>query len=162
MTPVLGRPDATDAPAPPGEPAWVTVAQPAAAWELGLTAAGLRPGHVVLVPALHDAGRLAPFAARGLVLRAYDLDDAFRPDPGSLETAAAGARALLLAHQLGFPADAPRWRAWCEGRGLLLLEDAIDGWATSDRGVPAGSSGHVAVVGLAPPESGSGAVAVRA
>ena len=56
-------------------------------------------------------------------------------------------RALHVTHVLGFPAAAPRWRRWCDERGLLLIEDAAQAWLAADpqSGEPVGSWGDLSV-----------------
>src|SRR5262249_13569946 len=54
-------------------------------------------------------------------------------------------RALHLTHYLGFAQDAPRWREWCEERGLFLIEDAAQAWLGSLDGRPLGSFGDIAI-----------------
>lgn len=91
---------------------------------------------------------LRALAADGLTLVVHPGDE---PDEGALEAlvAADGAvRALVLVHRLGLPQDGARWRAWCDARGLLLVEDArhaLGAWTTGGR---VGAHGHAAAFDL--------------
>jgi dTDP-4-amino-4,6-dideoxygalactose transaminase len=76
----------------------------------------------------------------------YAGDEDLRPIASELNTLIGPrTRALCLVHYLGFPQDAPRWRAWCDERRLLLIEDAAQAWLSSLDGVPAGSDGDLAL-----------------
>ncbi len=59
----------------------------------------------------------------------YDLDPgSLGPDWLSLEaTLTAGARAIVLVHQYGVPADIDRARALCDAHGAVFIEDAAQG-----------------------------------
>ena len=70
------------------------------------------------------------------------------PDGGELDALVGpSTRALHITHVLGFPAAAPRWRRWCDERGLLLIEDAAQAWLAADpqSGEPVGSWGDLSV-----------------
>ena len=112
----------------------------------GVQAVGLGGGDEVLVPAYHHGSEIEALLQAGLHCRYYDGLDGLEPDEEELEgLLGPKVRALLLIHYLGFPQDAPRWRRWCDERGLLLIEDAAQSWLTSWDGRPSGSLGHVAV-----------------
>lgn len=112
-----------------------------------VTDVGLRRGDVVLVPPYHHGSEIEALVAAGLNPRYYRQDRALQPDPADLEEALEDtrARALYLIHYLGFPSNAGRWRDWCDRRGLLLIEDAAQSWLATERDVPVGSLGDVAV-----------------
>lgn len=82
----------------------------------------------------------------GLVPRFYVGGRGLEPDADELDSLLGPkVRALLLIHILGFPQNAPRWRAWCDERRLLMLEDATCSWlAAVDEG-PVGCFGALAV-----------------
>lgn len=116
-----------------------------ALWQ-GVQALGLAPGDEVLVPAYHHGSEIEALARAGLALRFYDATPTLAPDEDELESLLGPrVRALHLTHYLGFPQDAPRWRAWCDARGLLLLEDAAQAWLAARDGQPAGSLGDLAI-----------------
>jgi dTDP-4-amino-4,6-dideoxygalactose transaminase len=108
---------------------------------------GLGPGDQVLLPAYHHGSEVEALIRAGLACRFYEGTERLEPDQGELESLLGPrVRILYLTHYLGFPQDAARWRAWCNGHGLLLLEDAAQAWlAALDDGRPAGSLGDVAV-----------------
>jgi peroxiredoxin/dTDP-4-amino-4,6-dideoxygalactose transaminase len=111
----------------------------------GLRSVGLGKGDEVLVPAYHHGSEIEALAAAGAECRFYDATDTLVPDESELEElAGASTRAFLLIHYLGFAQDVPRWRRWCDERGLLLIEDVAMAWLAELDGRPLGSWGDVA------------------
>jgi CDP-6-deoxy-D-xylo-4-hexulose-3-dehydrase len=51
-------------------------------------------------------------------------------------------RAVVLAHTMGFPFDAPAIRALCDEHDLFLVEDCCDALGASINGKPVGTFGH--------------------
>jgi len=114
-------------------------------WQ-GVYALGLQPGDEVLVPAYHHGSGVEALLRAGLVLRYYGLGPTLEPDTDELDSVLnPRVRALHLIHYLGFPQDGARWRAWCDERSLLLLEDAAQAWLSSDSAGPVGSHGDLAI-----------------
>jgi len=113
----------------------------------GLRASGLEPGDEVLMPAYHHGSEVEATIRAGLVCAFYEGTEQLEPEPDELESLLGPrVRALHLTHYLGFPQDAVRWRAWCDERGLLLVEDAAQAWlARSADGRPVGSVGDLTV-----------------
>ena len=136
------RSPADDAPFPLSRPhALVASAQDGLA--LAARAAGLEPGDAVLVPEAHA---LHPLRAVGLALVEHP---GFEGDPDALDALLdARVRGLVLVHHLGFPRDGARWRAWCDERKLLLLEDAREALTAWTPSGPTGSHGHAALFAL--------------
>jgi dTDP-4-amino-4,6-dideoxygalactose transaminase len=133
-------------PFPLGEPGWRCFRQARQGLYQGVKALGLGPGDEVLVPAYHHGSEVEALVAAGLVCRFYEITDSLAPEPGELEALLGSrTRALHLVHYFGFPQDVPRWRAWCDRRGLLLLEDAAQAWLSSWQGRPVGSFGDLAI-----------------
>ncbi|MGH2982051.1 MAG: DegT/DnrJ/EryC1/StrS family aminotransferase, partial [Solirubrobacterales bacterium] len=94
----------------------------------------------MLVPAYHHGSDVGALVEAGLRCRFYDAGERLEPDPAELEGLLGGrTRALYLIHHLGFAQDAPRWRRWCDERGLLLIEDAAMAWPAELDGRPLGS-----------------------
>jgi dTDP-4-amino-4,6-dideoxygalactose transaminase/CelD/BcsL family acetyltransferase involved in cellulose biosynthesis len=115
----------------------------------GVLALGLAPGDEVLVPAYHHGAEVEALLRANLSCRFYDASNGLEPVEDELEAlCGARSRALLLTHDFGFPKDAPRWRRWCDEKGLLLLENAAQAWLASLGGLPVGSFGHLAVFGV--------------
>jgi len=114
-------------------------------WQ-GMRALGLGPDAEILVPAYHHGSEIEALVRAGLVCRFYEGTETLAPDADELETLLGPrVRALYLIHYLGFPQDAPRWRAWCDERGLLLIEDAAQAWLASIDGRPVGSFGDLSI-----------------
>lgn len=112
----------------------------------GVRQLGLGPGDEVLVPAWHHGSEIEALARAGVGARFYDCaPDTAAPDPDELEALLDDSvRALYLTHALGLPQDPARWRAWCDARGLLLIEDAAQAWLAAHDGRPVGSLGDLA------------------
>ena len=114
-----------------------------------LTSIGLRPGDEVLAPAYHHGSEIEALQRAGARTAFYEATKTLEPDERELDgLLGARVRALHLTHYLGFPQDAPRWRRWCDERGLLLIEDAAQAWLSSIEGSPVGSFGDVAFFSL--------------
>src|SRR5262249_21946437 len=114
-------------------------------WQ-GMRALGLGPDAEILVPAYHHGSEIEALVRAGLICRFYEGTETLEPDADELETLLdPRVRALYLIHYLGFPQDAPRWRAWCDERGLLLIEDAAQAWLASIDGRPVGSFGDLSI-----------------
>jgi dTDP-4-amino-4,6-dideoxygalactose transaminase len=110
---------------------------------------GLGPGDEVLAPAYHHGSEIEALRRAGLRPRFYEATETLEPDETELDAlVGTRVRALHLIHYLGFPQDAPRWRAWCDERGLLLIEDAAQSWLSSVDGKPVGSFGDIAFFSL--------------
>jgi CelD/BcsL family acetyltransferase involved in cellulose biosynthesis len=109
-------------------------------------ALGLSPGDAVLVPSYHHGSEVQALAAAGLECRFYDIGPGLEPDDDELDGLLdGGVKGLHLIHYLGFPQDVGKWRAWCDERGLLLLEDAAQAWFAKRDGVSVGSVGDLAI-----------------
>jgi dTDP-4-amino-4,6-dideoxygalactose transaminase len=114
-----------------------------------LKALGIGPGDEVLAPAYHHGSEIEALRRAGLGARFYEATETLEPDEAELDALLGPrVRALHLIHYLGFPQDAPRWRAWCDERGLLLIEDAAQSWLSSIDGTPVGAFGDVAFFSL--------------
>jgi perosamine synthetase len=106
----------------------------------------VEPGAEILAPAFHHGSEIEAFERAGLVCRFYEATETLAPDEDELESLLNDrTRVLHLVHYLGFPQDAPRWRRWCDERGLRLVEDAAQAWLATDGGEPVGRTGDVAV-----------------
>ncbi len=115
------------------------------AWREGLRALGLPPGALLLVPEGHAPNLRRAATATGLRLRDYPASLCGEP-AGDLDALAdEDVGGLVLVHGLGIAQDAAPWRAWCDERGALLLEDVEDSWPASVGGRMAGTTGDLAV-----------------
>ncbi len=141
----LRRPDSRP-PFPLGDPGCGWFARGRHALWHGARALGLGPGDELLAPAYHHGSEIEALARLGVHCRFYAADERLAPDAAELDALLGPCvRGLLLIHYLGFPQDAARWRAWCDARGLLLLEDAAQAWLATDDGRPVGARGDLAV-----------------
>lgn len=110
---------------------------------------GLGAGYSVLVPAYHHGAEIEAYVRAGLELKWYEAKTDLAPDPAELESLVGpGVRALHLTHYLGFAQDPRAWRAWCDARGLLLIEDVAQGWLGSVGDQPLGSVADLALFSL--------------
>jgi dTDP-4-amino-4,6-dideoxygalactose transaminase len=112
----------------------------------GLRALGLGPGDGVLAPALHHGSEIATLVSAGVRCRFYDVGAGLEPDADELASLVAeDTRALYLIHYWGMTQDEPRWRAWCDARGLLLLVDGAHAFLATRGGRPAGALADLAI-----------------
>lgn len=109
-------------------------------------ALGLGPGDRVLAPAWHHGAEIEALQQRGAAIGFYEPGASLEPDADELEALIdPRTRALFITHFLGFPQDAARWRAWCDSRGLLLIEDGAHACLAGPEHAPVGSHGQAAV-----------------
>ncbi len=128
-------------PFPLGEPGCTLYARARHGLAAGLGAVGLSAGDAVLAPAYHHGSEIEALVRQGIEPCFYEATQTLEPDEAELESLLGPrVRALYLTHYLGLPQDAARWRAWCDERGLLLLEDAAQAWLSG-----AGRLGDLAV-----------------
>ena len=134
-------------PFPLGDPRCTLYARGRSGLHQGLRALGLGPGDAVLMPAYHHGSEVEAAVRTGLTCVFYEADERLAPLEDELERLLEPrVRALHLTHYLGFPQDAAGWRAWCDKRGLFLVEDAAQAWLARDAdGRPLGSLGDLAV-----------------
>lgn len=142
----LRRPPVTAAPYPLEDPSYRLFARARHAIYHGVRALGLGSDDEVLMPAFHHGSEVEALSRAGIRLRWYEGDELYRPDAGELEKLVGKrTRALYLIHYFGFPQDSARWRAWCDERQLLLVEDAAQAWLAHREGQPLGSLADLAV-----------------
>jgi dTDP-4-amino-4,6-dideoxygalactose transaminase len=116
----------------------------------GLRAADVASGDEVLTPAYHCGAEVEAIIAAGLVPRFYDVGDTLTPERQELESLLTPrTRALLIIHYFGFPQALASWRRWCNGHGLLLIEDCAQALYTRDGDAPVGSAGELAIFSFA-------------
>lgn len=112
---------------------------------LALRELGVGPGDAVLVPAWHSPSMIPPVLHLGAAPVFYrlrqdasvDLDDvAARLTPQ--------VKVLMVTHYFGFVQDLSSLRAFCDARGLLLLEDCAHCFFGEHGGRPVGAWGDAA------------------
>lgn len=113
---------------------------------LALREMGVQQGDEVLVPAYHSPSMVPPVLWCGATPVFYrvgadasvDLDDvAAKLGPAT--------RALMVTHYFGFPQELQTIRAFCDARGLQLLEDCAHSFFGQHGGKPVGSWGDYAI-----------------
>jgi hypothetical protein len=115
----------------------------------GLQRLGLGRGDVALVPAYHHGSEIEAYVQAGLELRYYDVGPDLAPDQAELDARLdPSVRVLHLTHYLGFAQEIERWRAWCDQRGVLLVEDAAQGWLGAAAGRPLGTWGELSLFSI--------------
>jgi perosamine synthetase len=127
-----------------GEARFVTSGRIAIA--LALRLMGVGPGDSVLVPAFHCASMIEPVIWSGATPVFYRVN----PDTSvDLEDVAAKldgtSRVLMATNYFGFPQDLVAIRAFCDARGLLMLEDCAHCFLGEYKGKPVGSYGDYAI-----------------
>jgi len=150
--PLLSRAALHPTPASPSIPSLLGVGTPVhaisgrMALASGLKLLGLGKGDRILLPAYHCTALVEPVVWRGITPDFYrvgadtriDLDDvARRVTPTT--------RALFAIHYFGFPQPMARLRAFCDERGLLLIEDCAHALFGTEGGRPFGTTGDIAI-----------------
>ncbi len=111
-----------------------------------LRAFKIAAGDEVLVPAYICSAAIEPILAADAKVVLYDVQPDASVDLRALEAAASSrTRAVVLVHYFGFPQDAPRIRALCDRRDLLLIEDCAHVQSGSVEGRALGTWGDASV-----------------
>jgi DegT/DnrJ/EryC1/StrS aminotransferase family len=112
----------------------------------GVRQLGLGCDDAVLVPSYNHGSEVEALLRAKVRCVFYELDADLAPLESDLERLRDGrTRALYLTHFLGFPQDSSAWRAWCDARGLMLIEDAAQAWLATQGGLPVGALADLAV-----------------
>ncbi len=120
----------------------VAVSSGTAALHLALLAIGTRPGDIVIVPSYNCAALAQAVAHAGARMRLCDVDPATgNPTAETISQAAEGARAIIVAHLFGAPAEMEKIAAI----GPPVVEDLAQALGASLPSGKAGSFGHLAV-----------------
>ncbi|HEX5126590.1 MAG TPA: DegT/DnrJ/EryC1/StrS family aminotransferase, partial [Rhodocyclaceae bacterium] len=110
-----------------------------AAIALALRVLDVRSGDRVLVPTYHCPTMIAPVVGCGGQPLFYPIDAQGNADIGWLEKAdTRGVRALLAAHYFGIPRSFSALRAFCDARGIALIEDCAHALFGRSEGRPIG------------------------
>lgn len=109
----------------------------------------LAPGSAVLVPSYHCPTMVAPIVHSGLTPRFYAIGEDGLPQLDRLDTPGAShAGALIVAHLFGLPQDLGAVRAWCDARGVPLVEDCAHSYFGMAGSRPVGTWGDYAIASL--------------
>ncbi|QJD99894.1 DegT/DnrJ/EryC1/StrS aminotransferase family protein [Massilia forsythiae] len=113
---------------------------------LALRELGVREGDSVLLPAYHSLSMVPPVLWRGATPRFYRVDAQARID--LVDVAALcdpSVKVLVATHYFGFPQDVSALRAFCDARGITLVEDCAHAFFGESAGKPLGSHGDYAI-----------------
>lgn len=113
---------------------------------LALQSLGVGKGDSVLVPAYHCRSFVEPIYYLGAKAVFYRVHEDVSVDVDHLEGLVdASTRALIAVHYFGFPQNITRLRAFCDRRGLALVEDCAHAFFGQFGGQPLGSFGDFAI-----------------
>jgi dTDP-4-amino-4,6-dideoxygalactose transaminase len=114
---------------------------------MALESMGIGAGDEVLLPAYHSPSMVAPVVWSQATPVFYDVGAGAMLDVAALNAvASARTRLLVVTHYFGFHQDLPRLRAWCDERGIALLEDCAHAMFGALNGRPLGAYGDYAIV----------------
>lgn len=109
----------------------------------------LEPGTPVLVPTYHCPSMVAPIVEAGLQPVFFGVRADGKPD---LDRVPAGLvprpRAMIVAHYFGLPISLDATRAWCDARGIVLIEDCAHCLFGTAGDRPVGHWGDYAIASL--------------
>jgi perosamine synthetase len=127
----------------------IAVANGTVALDVALRIAGVGPGDRVLVSALSYIATVSSILLRGAVPVFCDVDAAtLNIDPASVDAAAQGAAALLVADYCGSPVDYAALEAVCARAGSTLIVDGAQSLGTTFEGRPTLARGVVSTTSL--------------
>jgi dTDP-4-amino-4,6-dideoxygalactose transaminase len=131
-----------------GAPHAVAVSSCTTGLQLVLQALGIQPGDEVVCPSLSFIATANSIVHAGATAVFVDVDE--QTHNVSAETALTGVgprtKALLVAHQIGLPADLDELAALACERGLFLIEDAACAAGSSYKGAAVGHPHGIAAV----------------
>jgi len=130
----------------------VGVASGTDALTLGLIAAGVGPGHQVIIQANAFAAAVEATKIAGAIPVAIDIRESdLGPDLDQLQAAITErTKAVIVVHMYGLPVDMAPIVELCESRGLLLIEDASHAHGAEYRGKKTGAFGKVGAFSCGP------------
>jgi perosamine synthetase len=115
----------------------------------GVTRLGLPPHSTILVPAYHEGIELDALLAAGYRVRYYRVDQDLRIDFADIERRIdPSVSALYVIHYFGMPQPLAALRAFCDARGLRLIEDCALALFSQVDGTWLGSVGDLAIFSL--------------
>ncbi len=115
-----------------------------AALSVALAACGVGTGDEVIVPPFTFVATVEAVMSAGAVPVFADIDETLCLDPESLEKAMTPrTKAVLVVHMCGSMAEIDRIRAFCDQKGIVLMEDACQALGGSFNGKHLGTFGKV-------------------
>lgn len=116
-----------------------------AALEMAALLADVGPGDEVIVPSYTFVSTANAFVLRGAVPVFVDVRaDTLNLDESQIESAITPrTRAIVLVHYAGVACEMDAMRTIAERHGLLVVEDAAQGFFSTYRGRPLGALGHL-------------------
>jgi dTDP-4-amino-4,6-dideoxygalactose transaminase len=141
----------------------IFASQGKAAFEQVVLAAGLQDS-TILMPAFFPDDFVGVFLKYRITPVFVDVDpETYHLNLGAVTAAQlSGAKALLIEHTFGLPADGAAFRTFCDRHGLILIEDCARALGAASGGRLVGSFGHYAIFSLpkcAPVRAGGVALA---
>jgi perosamine synthetase len=113
---------------------------------LALREMGIGAGDTVLVPAYHSMSMLPPVLACGARAVFYKVGPDAAVDLADVAIKLdASVKAIMVTSYFGFPQALAELRAFCDSRGLMLLEDCAHCFFGEHGGKPVGSWGDYAI-----------------
>jgi perosamine synthetase len=113
---------------------------------LALRELGVNHGDSVLLPAYHSLSMVPPVLWRGATPRFYRVDAQARVDLNDIASLYdSSVKVLVATHYFGFPQYLTALRAFCDERGIALVEDCAHAFFGRYDGRPLGSWGDYAI-----------------
>ncbi|WP_158218716.1 DegT/DnrJ/EryC1/StrS family aminotransferase [Roseateles aquatilis] len=116
---------------------------------LALECLAVGPGDVVLLPTYHCPTMVTPVKTLGAEAVFYPIDERGAPRLDWLSAhVPPRTKALLVPHYFGLPQTMDAVRAWCDSRGIALIEDCAHAMFGRSGERPIGSWGDVSIASL--------------
>jgi perosamine synthetase len=112
-----------------------------------MKALGMQPGDGVLAPSYHCPTLVAPLRAAGAAVQFYPLGADGLPALDAI-TPAPRTRAIVVAQLFGLPRSLAAVRAWCDARGIALVEDCAHSFFGQAGERPVGQWGDLATASV--------------
>lgn len=112
-----------------------------------MKALGVQPGDSVLAPSYHCPTLVAPLRAAGAAVQFYPLGADGLPRLDAI-TPAPRTRAIVVMQLFGLPRSLAAERAWCDARGIALVEDCAHSFFGQAGERPVGHWGDLATASL--------------
>ena len=112
-----------------------------------MKALGVQPGDSVLAPSYHCPTLVAPLRAAGAAVQFYPLGPDGLPALDAIEPAPR-TRAIVVMQLFGLPRSLAGVRAWCDARGVALMEDCAHSFFGQAGERPVGHWGDLATASV--------------